>query len=97
MEEKYKKCPICGSEQVWPVAVYVICGKTSYRITADGLEESLPVLDNSARGVIVTREFLCETHDCRWREVEQFHKGSVFETTEIVPLFYGPSTIIWRD
>lgn len=97
IEPAQKTCPKCGNEMVWPVAVYVICGETSYTITSKGCEESLPILSNPARGVIIAREFICENHDCRWREIEEFHKGTVFTSTEIVPLLYGPNSIIWRD
>lgn len=95
LESKIKICPLCGSEQVWPVAVYVFCGETCYKITADGLEESQR-WDNHASGVIVAREFLCECRDCRWREVEEFSHGTVEEYEEIAPLIYGPNEIIWR-
>lgn len=95
LEAKIKKCPICGSEQVWPVAVYVICGETCYKITADGFKES-PHWENLACGVVVAREFLCECHDYRWREVEEFNHGAVEEYAEMAPLIYGPDKIIWR-
>lgn len=93
----YKTCPKCGSENVHPVAVYVICGNTVYTITHDGCYESLPIFENSARGVIIVREFLCENQDCRWRETEEFCCGTVSVSKEIVPLFYGPDSVIWRN
>ena len=96
LETKNKKCPICGSEEVWPVAVYIICGATCYKITADGCSESRPLWENPACGVIVAREFLCECHDCRWREFEEFNHGFVYEYKEMAPLIYGPDEIIWR-
>lgn len=101
MPKKYpsgtpKVCPKCGDELVRPVAVYVICGETTYQITSDGVKEQ-QYKNRCSCGVRIVREFLCENGDCRWREIDEFSHGSTFEASGLVSPWYGPDKVIWRD
>ena len=94
--EDAKTCPVCRDEYSFPVAVSVICGTRLYKITHSGCEE-IDYSGHPERGVIIVLEYLCESKEHRWREIEQFHKGITYEETQIVNRFSGPSKIIWRD
>lgn len=89
------KCPKCGYNYVYPVAVYIICGNTRHTITGNGYAQET-IAGNDSRGVIIVREFRCESEDCRWLEIDEFHKGNVNqETREIEPLI-GNTGVIWN-
>lgn len=90
-----KACPICGSDLIYPVAVYVICGNVTYQVTSDGVREQR-YQNRGSCGVKIVREFLCESGDCRWREVDEFSHGNTYEASGIVSTWYGPDEIIWR-
>lgn len=91
-----KVCPKCGYNYVSPVAVYVSMGNQQMEVTSDNitLHRYIKPVDQ-CRGVIVTREFVCENGH-RWLEIEQFHKGETFTETQIITN-EGPNDVIWRD
>lgn len=91
----FKICPQCGGQMIQPVAVYVICSDTRYTITAEGLREDC-IIPNPTNGVIIIREFLCESRCCRWQEIEEFNHGSVDERFRELEVMSGPIDVMWR-
>lgn len=92
---KVKGCPVCNQTMIRPVAVYVVCGNIIYTITRGGFEQE-ECADTYGRGVKIIREYVGECGH-RWRDIEEFHKGSVYQRANILYEPIGPKDVIWRD
>jgi hypothetical protein len=89
-------CPVCGLENIHPVAVRVNPAGAfpgSVGVTVDGIfldKTALP----SGRGVVMELYFACESQH-RFAMEFRFHKGSTYTTLRV--LSDGVERTIWRD
>ena len=100
-------CPVCGWENVHPVALKAepVSGDTVVYINAEGLRTFATNVAERIRGIRITTTFLCEEGHT-WDEERAFHKGSTSQTLRRGPDWVDPGvdpelmlmpTTIWRD
>jgi hypothetical protein len=96
-------CPLCGDDYTHIEAIRVNAGGRITRITQEGTQVSHG--EPEGRGAVIETVFWCENGRHKWTRREEFHKGMVLRSEEMLlyvsasldPERHFAATDLWRE